>query len=145
MEVEGFEKYIDKAFYYKTQYDNKLGNLMDYYWINKKAKIISGCIMKVARFFDRKRDTEEISFAVRSLRREAKAGFNQTESDPVTPTSEKEVYAKASVWYHVTYHHSFWGRYNQEMNRDHFLSFAWSVYDKLVDIKKGKLISGPEE
>ena len=93
----------------------------------------------------RKKDTEEISFAVRSLRKEAKAWFNQAESDPATPTTEKEVYAKASAWYHVTYHHSYWGCYNEEMNRDHFLSFAWSVYDKLVDIKKGKLISGPEE
>ncbi|KAK0597148.1 hypothetical protein LWI29_022254 [Acer saccharum] len=145
MEVEGFEKYIDKAFYYKTQYDNKLGNLMDYYGINTEAEIISGCIMKMARFFDRKRDTEEISFAVRSLRKEAKAWFNQTESDLATPATEKEVYAKASAWYHVTYHHSYWGCYNQEMKRDHFLSFAWSVYDKLVDIKKGKLISGPVE
>ncbi|TXG71403.1 hypothetical protein EZV62_006338 [Acer yangbiense] len=145
MEVEGFEKYIDKAFYYKTQYDNKLGNLMDYYGIKTEAEIISGCIMKMARFFDRKRDTEEISFAVRSLRKEAKAWFNQAESDPATPTTEKEVYAKASAWYRVTYHHSYWGCYNQEMNQDHFLSFAWSVYDKLVDIKKGKLISGPEE
>ncbi|KAK0596192.1 hypothetical protein LWI29_013507 [Acer saccharum] len=145
MEVEGFEKYIDKAFYYKTQYDNKLGNMMDYYGINTEAEIISGCIMKMARFFDRKRDTEEISFAVRSLRKEAKAWFNQAESDPTIPTTEKEVYAKASAWYHVTYHHSYWGCYNQEMNRDHFLSFAWSVYDKLIDIKKGKLISGPEE
>ncbi|KAK1577557.1 hypothetical protein Q3G72_022790 [Acer saccharum] len=144
MEVEGFEKYIDKAFYYKTQYDNKLGNLMDHYGINTEAEIISGCIMKMARFFDRKRDTDEISSVVRSLRKEAKAWFNQTESDLDTPTTEKEVYAKASAWYHVTYHHSYWG-YNQEMNRDHFLSFAWSVYDKLVDIKKGKLISGPEE
>ncbi|TXG71399.1 hypothetical protein EZV62_006334 [Acer yangbiense] len=144
MEVEGFEKYIDKAFYYKTQYDNKLGNLMDHYGINTEAEIISGCIMKMARFFDRKRDTDEISSVVRSLRKEAKAWFNQTESDLDTPTTEKEVYAKASAWYHVTYHHSYWG-YNQEMNRDHFLSFAWSVYDKLVDIKKGKLISGPAE
>ncbi|KAK3219293.1 hypothetical protein Dsin_013263 [Dipteronia sinensis] len=145
MEVEGFEKYIDKAFYYKTQYDNKLGSLMDYYGIKTEAEIISGCIMKMARFFDRKRDTEEISLAVRSLRKEAKAWFNQAESDPATPTSEKEVYAKASAWYHVTYHHSYWGCCNQEMNRDNFLSFAWSVYDKLVDIKKGKLISVPEE
>ncbi|KAK1578416.1 hypothetical protein Q3G72_030122 [Acer saccharum] len=61
--------------------------------------------------------------------------------DPATPTTEKGVYAQASAWYHVTYHHSYWGCYNQEMNRDHFLSFAWSVYDKLIDIKKGKLNS----
>ncbi|KAK3217854.1 hypothetical protein Dsin_011824 [Dipteronia sinensis] len=100
--------------------------------------------MKMARFFDRKRDTEEISFAVRSLRKQAKAWFNRKESessDPATPTTEKEVYVKASAWYHVTYHHSYWGCYNQEMNQDHCLSIAWSVYDKLVDIKKGKLIS----
>ncbi|KAL5746664.1 hypothetical protein ACOSP7_027810 [Xanthoceras sorbifolium] len=141
MEVEGFEKYIDKAFDYKTQYDNQLGNLMDYYGIKTEAEILSGCIMKMARFFDRKRDLEEISFAVRSLRKQARAWFNQTESESsysVTPTP-KEVYAKASAWYYVTYHHSYWGRYNQEMKRDQFLSFAWCVYDKLVDIKKGKL------
>ncbi|KAK1578467.1 hypothetical protein Q3G72_030483 [Acer saccharum] len=141
MEVVGFEKFIGKAFDYKTQYDNKLGNLMDHYGIKTESEILSGCIMKMSRFFDKKRDSEEISHAVRSLRKQARTWFNQMESDSsdaVTP-NPKEVYAKASAWYYVTYHHSYWGRYKQRMDQDHFLSFAWCVYDNLLDIKKGKL------
>ncbi|KAL5812619.1 hypothetical protein ACOSQ3_027569 [Xanthoceras sorbifolium] len=146
MEVDGFEKYIDKAFYYKTQYDNKLGKLMDYYGIKTEAEILSGCIMKMARFFDQKRDSEEISHAVRSLRKQARAWFDQTETESsnAVTVNPKEVYAIASAWYHVTYHHSYWGCYKQRIDQEHFLSFAWCLYDKLVDIKKGKL-SVPED
>ncbi|KAM7488843.1 hypothetical protein LguiB_026327 [Lonicera macranthoides] len=35
---------------------------------------------------------------------------------------------------------SYWGRYNKGMDRDHFISFPWCVYDKLIQIKKDKSI-----
>ncbi|KAL9438079.1 hypothetical protein AB3S75_023865 [Citrus x aurantiifolia] len=136
MEVDGFEDYITDAFKYKTVYDNRLGNLMDYYGIKTEAEILSGCIMEMAKSFDKKRDLEAIIFAVKSLKKEARAWFNKkNESD----SSHEDVYAKASAWYHVAYHPSYWGRYKEEgMNRNHFLSFPWCIHDKLIEIKRGK-------
>ncbi|CAI9755244.1 unnamed protein product [Fraxinus pennsylvanica] len=131
MEVDGFEDYIDEAFHYKTEYDYKLGNLMDYYGIKTEAEILSGGIMKTSKSFDRRRDADAIGTAVRSLRSEARKMFKKgSESDDMD--------AKASAWYHVTYHHEFWGCYNEGLNRDHYISFPWCVYDKLVQIKKDK-------
>ncbi|KZV22426.1 RNA-dependent RNA polymerase 1-like [Dorcoceras hygrometricum] len=129
MEVDGFEDYIDDAFQYKTEYDFKLGNLMEYYGIKTEAEILTGGIMKTGKTFDRRKDAEAIGAAVRSLRNEARSWFkvgNETD----------DVYAKASAWYHVTYHPDYWGCYNEGLKRDHYLSFPWCVYDKLIQIKK---------
>ncbi|GLT54030.1 hypothetical protein SLA2020_272640 [Shorea laevis] len=70
------------------------------------------------------------------LEKEARAWFNEKGSG--SDSGADDVYAKASAWYYVTYHHTYWGCYNEGMNRDHFLSFPWCVYDKLVQIKKDK-------
>lgn len=136
MEVEGFVDYMDDAFFYKSKYDYKLGNLMDYYGVKTEAEILSGGIMKMSRSFTKKRDAESISMAVRSLRKEARSWFNEKGSE--LDEEIDDAYAKASAWYYVTYHHSYWGQYNEGMNRDHFLSFPWCVYDKLIQIKKEK-------
>ncbi|KAK9204355.1 hypothetical protein WN943_014613 [Citrus x changshan-huyou] len=138
MEVNGFKEVAMQfdGFKYRTEYDNKLGNLMDYYGIKTEAEMLSRCIMEMAKSFDKKRDLEAISFSVRSLRKEARAWFNKkNDSD----SSHKDVYAKASYWYHVTFHPSYRGRYKGEgINRDHFLSFPWYIHDKLIEIKRGK-------
>ncbi|KAJ8753360.1 hypothetical protein K2173_019759 [Erythroxylum novogranatense] len=131
MEVYDFEKYVDEAFDYKTEYDKQLGNLMDYYGIKTEAEILSGCILKMSKSFDRKRDLDSIMVAVRSLRKQAKRWFSENGSG-----LESDLFAKASAWYHVTYHPSYWGRYNEGMNRDHFISFPWCAYDKLLNIKR---------
>ncbi|KAA8529775.1 hypothetical protein F0562_034125 [Nyssa sinensis] len=134
MEVDGFEDYISDAFNLKSEYDYKLGNLMDYYGIKTEAELLGGSIMKMSKSFDRRRDAEAIGLAVRSLRKQARTWFNKKGSE----SGDDDVYAKASAWYYVTYHPSFWGCYNEGMNRDHFLSFPWCVYDKLIQIKKDK-------
>ncbi|CAK9142330.1 unnamed protein product [Ilex paraguariensis] len=136
MEVDGFEDYIDDAFECKTEYDYKLGNMMDYYGIKTESEILSGGIMKMSKSFDRRRDAEAIGLAVRSLRKEARTWFKQKGSD--SDAGADDVYAKASAWYYVTYHPRYWGCYNEGMGRDHFLSFPWCVYDKLIQIKKDK-------
>ncbi|KAM3753297.1 hypothetical protein ACB098_03G083700 [Castanea mollissima] len=136
MEVDGFEDFIDDAVYYKENYDNKLGNMMDYYGIKTEAEILSGNIMRMGKSFTKRRDAEAITMAVKSLRKQARAWFNERGSD--LDSEAEDVYAKASAWYHVTYHFSCWGTYNEGMDRDHFLSFPWCVYDKLVHIKKEK-------
>ncbi|KAL9265309.1 RNA-dependent RNA polymerase 1-like protein [Drosera capensis] len=137
MEYDGFDDFLDDASYNKSQYDYKLGNLMDYYGIGTEAEIISGNIMKMSKSFSRRKDVEVISMAVESLKKEARTWFNKMGSD--LPSGTSSVYAIASAWYYVTYHPSYWGSYNKDMNREHFLSFAWSVYDKLIHIKKDRL------
>ncbi|XP_028767170.1 LOW QUALITY PROTEIN: RNA-dependent RNA polymerase 1-like [Neltuma alba] len=136
MEVDGFMDYVDDAFYHKSNYDFKLGNLMDYYGIKTEAEILSGNIMKMSKSFTRRRDAEAITMAVRSLRKEARTWFNSPGS--AEDYGEEDLMAKASAWYYVTYHPNYWGCYNEGLNRDHFLSFAWCVYDKLVTIKREK-------
>ncbi|MED6203047.1 multidrug resistance protein [Stylosanthes scabra] len=130
MEVDGFKDYADDAFYHKGNYDYKLGNLMDYYGIKTEAEIFSGNIMKMSKSFSKRRDSDAINAAVRSLRKEARTWFDDGDGD--------DAYAKASAWYYVTYHPDYYGLYNEGMNRDHFLSFPWCVYPQLVQIKKEK-------
>ncbi|CAN1153015.1 RNA-dependent RNA polymerase 1 [Linum perenne] len=136
MEVDGFEHYLHDAFYYKSNYDYKLGNHMDYYGVKTEAEMLSGNIMKLSRSFNKRRDSEAITMAVRSLKKEARTWFNEKGSN--LDEEDDDVYAKASAWYYVTYHPEYYGLYNEGMNRPHFLSFPWCVYDKLIQIKKRK-------
>ena len=128
--------YVDDAFYYKSNYDTKLGNLMYYYGIETEAEILSGNIMKMSKSFTKRRDADSINMAVRSLRKEARTWFNTKESGE--DSRYNDVYAKASAWYYVTYHPRYWGLYNEGTDRAHFLSFPWCVYDKFISIKKDK-------
>lgn len=130
MEFEGFVDYIDEAIDCKTIYDRKLGNLMDYYGIKTEGEILSRGIMKMSKTFDRRKSAEAIGAAVRSLRSEARTWFKRGGK------SRDVAFAKASAWYHVTYHPEYWGRYNEGMKRNHFISFPWCVYDNLVQVKK---------
>ncbi|KAJ0095273.1 hypothetical protein Patl1_15370 [Pistacia atlantica] len=132
MEVEGFKDYIDDAFYYKSEYDYRLGNLMDYFGISTEGEILKSRIMKMVKSFSKKRDLEGIKLAVKSLTREAREWFNKKANESDGP---KKVYMKALAQYYVTYHPSFWGRYNEGLNHKHFLSFPWYVHDKLLKIK----------
>ncbi|KAG6509953.1 probable RNA-dependent RNA polymerase 1 [Zingiber officinale] len=137
MEVDGFEEHLNDAFFFKGEYDFKLGNLMDHYGIKTEAEIISGNIMKMSKIFTKNRDAEAIGRAVKVLRKEARSWFKDKHSDH--EHDENEENAKASAWYYVTYHHSYWGCYNEGLKRPHFLSFPWCVYDKLTQIKQKKI------
>ena len=138
MEVDGFKDYISDAFYYKREYDRKMVSLMDYYGIETEAEILSGHILTMSKSFEKRRDMEQINYSVMALRKEAKSWFNKgSESDSDTDIVNTK--AKASAWYHVTYHHSYWGRCNVGKDGAHFLSFPWCVSDKLIQIKKDKV------
>lgn len=138
MEVNGFEHYIDDAVWYKEQYDFKLGNLMDHYGIETEAEIVSGNLMKMSKSYTKKKDAEAIGLAMKTLKKEARAWFDEKGSG-TDPDVDDDAYAKASAWYHVTYHPDYWGCYNEEKNKAHFISFPWCVHDKLIDIKQKKL------
>ncbi|MCI20324.1 RNA-dependent RNA polymerase 1, partial [Trifolium medium] len=111
MEFEGFMDYVDDAFYYKSNYDDLLGNLMDYYGIKTESEILGGNIMKMSKAFTKRRDADAITMAVRSLRKEARSWFNEGGSG--ADSGSDDAYAKASAWYYVTYHHSYYGLYNE--------------------------------
>ncbi|CAL5430521.1 unnamed protein product [Camellia sinensis] len=95
MEVDGFEDYVDDAFDYKSEYDYKLGNQMDYFGIKTEAEILSGSIMKMLKSFDWRRDAEDVGLAVRSLRKEARTWFNMSRT--TSDAESDDVYAKASA------------------------------------------------
>ncbi|PKI46851.1 hypothetical protein CRG98_032789 [Punica granatum] len=71
--------------------------------------------------------------AVKALRKEAMTWFNEkaTGSDG---SEHENLDAKASAWYYVTYHPSYWGAYNEGLKRDHYLSFPWCVYGVPAEI-----------
>ncbi|KAK9903772.1 hypothetical protein M0R45_000949 [Rubus argutus] len=144
MKVDGFKDYINDAISYKSEYDNKLGNLMDYYGINTEADILSGNITNTSKFFNKRKDLDSINYAVRSLKKEARTWFmeklkSDDQSGFGTDINNNVYAAKASAWYHVTYHPRYWGCYNKGTTRGHFLSFPWCVFDELIQIKMDKI------
>ncbi|KAI3914603.1 hypothetical protein MKW92_017863 [Papaver armeniacum] len=136
MEVDGFEDYLDDACFHKGEFDYKLASLMDYYGIKTEAEILGGSVMKLSKSFNMRRDAESISLAVRALKKEARTWFDKNSISNSGSQEADDIYAKASAWYHVTYHPNYFGCYHQEKSREHFLSFPWCVYDKLIHIKK---------
>ncbi|KAM0912877.1 hypothetical protein ACQ4PT_012533 [Festuca glaucescens] len=136
--VDGYEAYLEEAFSCKEEYDFKLGNLMEHYGIKSEAEIISGCILKMAKNFTKSSDAADaIRHAVKLLRKEARSWFSDEKGDG---DGQDASYAKASAWYHVTYHPEFWGVYNEgyDHRTHHLISFPWCVYDKLLRIKQRK-------
>ncbi|KAI3847707.1 hypothetical protein MKX03_028792, partial [Papaver bracteatum] len=133
MEFHGFEKHLVDAKFYKGEHDFKLGNLLAYYGIKSEAEIFGGGILKMSKSFNMRKDAEAISLEFRSLRNEARTWFDENTG---TSSAIDDNYAKASAWYYVTYHPSYWGCYNDGMRRAHYLSFPWCVYDKLIYIKR---------
>ncbi|CAL5054478.1 unnamed protein product [Urochloa decumbens] len=133
--VDGYEDYISEAIEFKEEYDFKLGNLMDHYGIKSEAEIISGCILKMAKNFTKSSDADAIRMAVRSLRKEARSWFSEmsTGEDGI---GQDAIEAKASAWYHVTYHPQYCSSYNEGYERPHLISFPWCVYDRLLCIKQ---------
>ncbi|KAE9459927.1 hypothetical protein C3L33_08167, partial [Rhododendron williamsianum] len=81
MEVEGFQDYLEEAFDCKTEYDYKLGNLMDYYGIKTEAEILSGSIMKMSKSFDRRKDAEDVGLALNGKDDEVMARAPQVTSN----------------------------------------------------------------
>ncbi|KAL4351449.1 hypothetical protein GQ457_06G000350 [Hibiscus cannabinus] len=135
MEFEGYLAHVNDALQYKKQYDHRLASLMLKFGVKTEAEIISGCVLKLSKYSDRKIDLDNINFAVKSLRLEAKSWF----TEKVSPRVE-DVFAKASAWYHVTYHPNFWGLSTDgAADHEHFISFPWCIYEKLLQIKREKV------
>lgn len=133
MLVPGYKDYLNEAFIEKEEYDFKLGNTMDHYGIKTEAEFVTGNVMKLSRSFNKYKDGEVIGHALKSLRKEVRAWFKRDEEDP------NALESKASACYYVTYHRDYFGLYNKELGRPHFISFPWCLYDTLIQIKRCKI------
>jgi RNA-dependent RNA polymerase len=138
MIVPGYEEFTDLAKYQKNTYDRKLIGLMNQYGIETEAEAVSGNILNLARQHMKRRGdvVERIRDAVTSLIDEARQWFDRNADDLV----DDDIYAKASAWYHVTYHPDHIKVSTIGKREVHLLSFPWVVYDVLLQIKKA---SGP--
>lgn len=139
LEMPGFWNYLDEALECKNWYDSTLATLMYHYGIKYEAEIVSGNIFSLSKFHgSRLGDLKEtIMLEVKALRKEARSWFGDGEN-----SLSGHQYAKASAWYHVTYHPDYWGFGDYEgkdENNPHFISFAWVVYDKLLRIKRQRI------
>ncbi|GLJ11722.1 hypothetical protein SUGI_0175400 [Cryptomeria japonica] len=139
LEVEGFENYLWEALQYKNCYDSRLATLMYQYGVMYEAEIVSGNIISLSKHYGIKLGDlrETILLEVKQIRKETRACF-QGNIDADIGSNDKHL-AKASAWYYVTYHPSYWGHGDYEgrdENNPHFISFPWVIYDKLLQIKR---------
>jgi len=145
-QVSGYENFLMDADYYRHAYDTKLMGLMNQYGIETEAEVMSGNILQLSRHY-RKHAWEarqRIHLAVKALIREAREWFfkdNYSDySDEEENYWEDDQYAKASAWYHVTYHPDYLHQDDQfsavSKNHVHLLSFPWVVSDVLFRIKR---------
>ncbi|KAG0628256.1 hypothetical protein M758_1G013200 [Ceratodon purpureus] len=150
LQVPGFENYLFDAEYHRHLYDTKLMGLMNQYGIETEAEVMSGNILRLSRHF-RKHAGEarqRIRLAVKALIREAQKWFregidNENEEDEYYEDDEDygkdDQFAKASAWYHVTYHPDYLHQDHQysavSRTQVYLLSFPWVVCDVLLRIK----------
>ncbi|KAL5716012.1 RNA-directed RNA polymerase [Ranunculus cassubicifolius] len=127
--VDGFEDFLEEAQYLKGEYDFKLETLMHSYGIESEAEVFCGSIMKLKKSLNNNQDAETVGLAIGSLKNEVRSWFYNKKSG-----TQDDVCAKASAWYHVTYHPSYWVCYDGA-KRNHFLSFPWCVCNVLIHIK----------
>lgn len=146
LELEGFEHYLEEALAYKTCYDERLVNLMNQYDVKTEAEIFTGNILSLSKWFQKRPGEvkERIMRAMNSLRKEARTWLkdheaNLDDDDDYNDSDsemEFEELAKASAWYHVTYHPNYVSEEYAGEGQGHLLSFPWVVYDKILEIKK---------
>ena len=145
MQVFGFEDYVEEAIACKNEYDVKLIGLMNQYGIETEAELMGGNILRMSRHFRRRVEEakKRIQIAVNLLKREARAWFLGPRNDDNEEEDEErwevDHFAKASAWYHVTYHPDYF-HYNDQFSaatkvKLHLLSFPWVVSDILFRIK----------
>ncbi|CAM6099682.1 unnamed protein product [Calypogeia fissa] len=138
--VKGYENHLEGALVHKKMYDVKLMGLMNHYGIREEGEIVSGNILSMSQLYVRRQiDAQpKVRLAFKALQKEAKTWFKGGQSGQV----EKEEAAKASAWYHVTYHFSYFSckdhsQYSKVTNsRIHLLSFPWVLSHELLSLKR---------
>ncbi|GLJ42124.1 hypothetical protein SUGI_0872250 [Cryptomeria japonica] len=147
LEVNGFEEYIEEAWECKCSYDQQLQALLGQFSVKKEGEVVTGNISSLSKYSSRRQGEikERLQHAYRSLRKEFRLIFEGSKDSQNLESCEQAKYvAKASAWYHVTYH-STWVQKNAENLTEPggypsapLLSFAWIAVDYLAQIKLRK-------
>ncbi|XP_057866426.2 RNA-dependent RNA polymerase 6 [Cryptomeria japonica] len=148
LEVSGFEEYIEEAWQYKCSYDRQLQALLGQFNIRKEGEIVTGKISSLSKYNSRRQDEikKRLHHAYRALRKEFRLIFEGTiNSQNLEPCEQFKYKAKASAWYHVTYHSTWVQKTAEHLTEPGYcpsaplLSFAWITVDYLAQIKLQKL------
>eukprot|EP01018_Ginkgo_biloba_P010053 Gb_12326 [translate_table: standard] len=148
LEMEGFEEYIDEAWKYKCSYDQQLHALLGQFNVKKEGEVVTGQISSLSKYNSRRQGEikERLQHSYRALRKEFRLIFEgiTKESENPQPCGQSTQEAKASAWYHVTYHPN-WVQKAMELKEidDTYgaplLSFPWIAVEFLAHIKMRKL------
>lgn len=170
--VTGYEAYLEDAWATKVLYDQHLLGLMGHFNVKREADVVTGCVTVRKSSLQHGDLKDRIKAAYRSLRNDFRAIFDPRRlekpasspyssgsSNPHTKEAVVEASAlseesinfaaKASAWYHVTYHPDWIQRAlelrddaeddSETVSASPLLSFAWLPADVLAKIKISKL------
>ncbi|KAL2609799.1 hypothetical protein R1flu_028372 [Riccia fluitans] len=160
MEVSGFDVFVDDAWVHKQLYDQKLRAIMTQFSITEEGQVLTGHVvlgkkLTSSRFGDVKK---RVKFAYTNLHKEYFNLFNLNPFDVGGEEADaqclmerhaakhKFMEAKASAWYHVTYHPEWYKREKEnrrhnledDLSQPNLLSFGWLGVEHLVLIKTSK-------
>lgn len=146
LETSGFEEYTNEAWNYKCSYDQQLRALLGQFNVKKEGEMVTGRISSLSKLNSRKQGEikERLQHAYRALRKEFRIFFEGiTDCEIPEPCKQSKYEAKASAWYHVTYHPT-WVQKAMELAEPDgsrtapLLSFPWISVDYLAQIKLRK-------
>ncbi|CAG8616569.1 6366_t:CDS:2, partial [Cetraspora pellucida] len=144
----GYEDYLEEAEVCRDTYNGEIRSLMKKFRVKTEPEIITSNLLSFYRIDGRKnQDIREsisgtISFTIHKFRKHFLIGLqdnidqyvdNDTYNVNIPITNETK--AKASAWYYVTYHEEEFPDASDDMR---LLSFAWTVSDILLEIRKEK-------
>jgi len=147
LEACGFQEYLEEAWNYKCSYDQQLRALLGQFNVKKEGEVVTGRISSLTKLNSRKQGEikERLQHAYRALRNEFRFIFQGTTDCEISEPCQRSKYeAKASAWYHVTYHPTWLQKARELTELDGYhtaplLSFPWISVDYLAQIKFQKL------
>lgn len=169
LQITGYQDYLEDAWAVKCCYDKKLRGLMAHFNLQREGDVVTGHLVSLScRSSRRQGDLKErMKTAYIALRKEFRAVFVTGKLEVFHPPSTKmqtsqvlggckvdevaavgvDLAAKASAWYHVTYHPDWKQKakvfFEEPENVDAppLLSFPWIAVDVLAGIKLGRSVT----
>ncbi|XP_057865093.2 RNA-dependent RNA polymerase 6 [Cryptomeria japonica] len=148
LEVDGFEKFVEEAWLRKCSYDRQLHALLGQFNVRKEGEVVTGQISSLSKHNSRRQGEikDRLQNAYKALRKEFRLIFEEAINCQNMDSYEQSKYeAKASAWYHVTYHPTWLQKTMEQLTEPDdspsapLLSFAWISVDYLAQIKLRKL------
>ncbi|BFI43094.1 RNA-dependent RNA polymerase [Marchantia polymorpha subsp. ruderalis] len=164
LEISGFEAYLDEAWSCKQHYDQKLRVIMSQFGISDEGQVATGRVVLGRRQGVRANDVrDKLKLEYLALQKEFRTVFqndpslsHKDQDQDQTPgelalIQRRLLEAKASAWYHVTYHPKWYHKAKQLLietlddtqltKRSNLLSFPWVAVEQLVAIKSRRIKS----